>query len=116
MNFKIIHRNNPQDLNSAGKYYPAPVYHSTINLKNLANEIAHSTSLTFLLRKILKNPFFIPDYHLKGSYFVPVKNFLNIFFGRPKFLPCIQLSMTRQRLGPSDFLTPSKITPIWRRL
>ena len=46
MNFKIIHRNNPQDLNSAGKYYPAPVYHSTINLKNLANEIAHSTSLT----------------------------------------------------------------------
>ena len=46
MNFKIIHRNNPQDLNSAGKFYPAPVYHSTINLKNLANEIAHSTSLT----------------------------------------------------------------------
>ena len=46
MNFTIIHRNNPQDLDSAGKYYPAPVYHSTINLKNLANEIAHSTSLT----------------------------------------------------------------------
>lgn len=46
MNFTIIHRNNPQDFNSAGKYYPAPVYHSTINLKNLANEIAHSTSLT----------------------------------------------------------------------
>ena len=44
MNFKIIHRNNPQDLNSAGKYYPAPVYHSTINLKNLANEIVDASN------------------------------------------------------------------------
>ena len=29
-----------------GKFYPAPVYYTTIDLKSLANEISHSTSLT----------------------------------------------------------------------
>lgn len=46
MNFKVIQRKNPQNLEMYGKFYPAPTYYNTIDLKSLANEISHSTSLT----------------------------------------------------------------------
>lgn len=73
-------------------------------------------TLLFFLKFLFRATFFVSSLSPQRVVFCPYKKLFNYFFERPQFLPCVQLSATRQRLGPSDFLTPSKITPIWRRL
>ena len=46
MKFKKRQRKNPQDLNSAGKYYAIPVNTGKISLDDMASRIARSSSLT----------------------------------------------------------------------
>ena len=46
MEYKAFLYKNPQDKKEPGKYYPYPLYESTIGLNDFVKEISHATSLT----------------------------------------------------------------------